>query len=48
MEIEGGEQVGDFLVACAKDEWLYLPGVGWLTVKQYQPYQGPSAQFLFL
>jgi nucleoid DNA-binding protein len=43
MEIEGGEQVADFLVACPEREWLHLPGVGWLTVKRYQPYQGPSA-----
>jgi integration host factor subunit alpha len=40
VEIPGGDEIGDFLAACAKDEWLYLPGVGWLTTIRYLPYQG--------
>jgi nucleoid DNA-binding protein len=32
------ERIGDWLAAGARDVWLYLPGVGWLTAKRYRIY----------
>ena len=43
MVIEGGGAIGDFLVAGGDEALLYLPGVGWLTTRRYQVYQGPGA-----
>jgi nucleoid DNA-binding protein len=36
------ERLVRFLLACRHDEWLYLPGTGWLTAKHYHPYEGPN------
>jgi DNA-binding protein HU-beta len=38
------EKLVSFLVACGRDQWLYLPGVGWLTAKRYKPYVGRQLQ----
>jgi nucleoid DNA-binding protein len=40
VDFAGAERVVDFLVQCRRDEWLYLPGVGWLTATHYLPYEG--------
>jgi nucleoid DNA-binding protein len=39
---ENGAKLADFLVNCHDEEYLYLPGVGWLTVKRYAAYTGRS------
>jgi nucleoid DNA-binding protein len=39
---EDGAKLADFLASFHDDEYLYLPGVGWLTVKRYAAYEGSS------
>lgn len=36
--------VVSFLAACGRDEWLYLPGVGWFTANRYKPYVARDRQ----
>jgi nucleoid DNA-binding protein len=42
LSVEDGQRLVDFLVTCDDDQWLYLPGVGWLTAKRYRAYTGRS------
>jgi nucleoid DNA-binding protein len=40
MHRDAIDALAQALVASAAEEWLALPGVGWLTVKEYKAYEG--------